>query len=460
MSPQELSEAAVHSEFEEKETFLQNLLELLPVGIIIVNAREHRVQDLNSRALRMIGSSREEVVGQPCHGVICPAEVGQCPITDLGNRVDQSERILLANKREPVPVLKSVFPVCRKGETLLVESFVDIRERKEAERILLEAKGDLERRVQERTSELQEQVREKEEAHGKLADAQQRLIELSRQSGMAEVATGVLHNVGNVLNSVNVSATIVANKVRQSRIANLTALTDILQEHSNDLAEFLSGDPKGQVILPYLVKLTGHLQQDRQAILHELELLTGHIAHIKEIVAKQQSYAQVSGLVEIVSLTELVEDAIRFVQAGFERHKILLERDYQEIPPLALEKHSVLQIMLNILRNAKQAMKDSNNPERRIRVRIYGADEDHVRVSVDDTGVGIPPENLARIFSHGFTTRHDGHGFGLHSGANAAQQMGGALWAESAGLGRGATFTLELPMKLKARETVGTTQPV
>lgn len=167
----------VQSEFEEKEAFQQNLIELLPVGIIIVDAREHRIRDLNSRALRTIGSSREEIVGQICHGFICPAEVGRCPITDLGNIVDQSERILLANHQESIPVLKSVFQVCRKGETVLVESFVDIRERKEAERVLLEAKGDLERRVQERTSELQEQVREKEEAHAKLADAQQRLID-------------------------------------------------------------------------------------------------------------------------------------------------------------------------------------------------------------------------------------------------------------------------------------------
>jgi signal transduction histidine kinase len=125
---------------------------------------------------------------------------------------------------------------------------------------------------------------------------------------------------------------------------------------------------------------------------------------------------------------------------------------------VAVDKHSILQILLNLLRNAKQALKDSDREEKSILVRIRRWGEDRIRISVEDTGVGLPPENLTQIFSHGFTTRRDGHGFGLHSGANAARQMGGALWAESDGPGRGATFTLELPMS--ARETVKETQPV
>jgi PAS domain S-box-containing protein len=438
---------AVQSQFQEKETYTQDLIELLPVGVIIVDAREHKIRDLNSRALRMIGGSREDIIGQVCHGVICPAERGRCPITDLGNTVDQSERVLLTNGATPVPVLKSVFSVCRRGEAVLVESFVDISARKEAERVLLEAKGELERRVAERTSELQEQVRAREEAHARLAEAQQRLIELSRQSGMAEVATGVLHNVGNVLNSVNVSATIVANRIKNSRVSKLVAVSELLRQHAEDLTGFLTQDPKGRLVLPYLKELAEHMQRDRETILQELEQLTEHVGHIKEIVATQQNYAQVSGLVEMASLAALVDDAISFISAGFDRHKIRLERDYEKLPPIAVEKHCVLQIMLNLLRNAKQALKAGDNPDRRIRVRVFRHDQDSVRLTVQDNGVGIPAENLTRIFSHGFTTRRDGHGFGLHSGANNAQHMGGALWAESEGPNRGATFILQLPLR-------------
>jgi signal transduction histidine kinase/HAMP domain-containing protein len=321
--------------------------------------------------------------------------------------------------------------------------------RQRAKQALIEAKENLERRVLERTRELEEQVRAKQEAYGQLAEAQQRLMALSRQAGMAEVATGVLHNVGNVLNSVNVSATIVASKIQESRIANLTALAGMLQEHSSDLPDFLNRDAKGQRVVPYLAKLGSHLEEERQVMLRELELLTGHIGHIKEIVATQQNYAKVSGMVEVVCLPDLVEDAIRIVEPGLESDGICLERDHEAVPPVAVDKHSVLQILLNLLRNAKQAVKDSDHRDKRIRVRIHPCGEDRIRIAVEDTGVGLAPENLTHIFSHGFTTKRDGHGFGLHSGANAARQLGGALWAESDGLGCGATFTLELPLSAR-----------
>ena len=112
---------------------------------------------------------------------------------------------------------------------------------------------------------------------------------------------------------------------------------------------------------------------------------------------------------------------------------------------MAVDKHSVLQILLNLLRNAEEAIDDAGKPEKLIRVRIRRYGDDRVRIEVSDTGVGLAPENLTRIFAHGFTTKPHGHGFGLHSGALAAKQLGGALWAESDGPGLGATFTLELP---------------
>ena len=329
--------------------------------------------------------------------------------------------------------------------------------RQRTRQALLEAKETLEHRVLERTHELQAQVRAKEEANAQLAEAQQHLMALSRQAGMAEVATGVLHNVGNVLNSVNVSANVVASKVLESRIANVAALAGMLREHSSDLADFLRHDPKGQRVVPYLAKLGSHLEEERQIMLQELALLTGHIGHIKEIVATQQNYAKVSGLVEVISLSDVVDDAIRIVEPGLATSGIHLERDHEAVPPVAVDKHSVLQILLNLLRNAKQAVKDSGHQEKRIRVRIHRWGEDRVRIAVDYTGVGLAPENLTRIFSHGFTTKRAGHGFGLHSGANAARQLGGSLWAESEGLGCGATFILELPLSASdtERETAG-----
>jgi two-component system, NtrC family, sensor kinase len=272
------------------------------------------------------------------------------------------------------------------------------------------------------------------------------LIDLSRQAGRAEIATNVLHNVGNVLNSVNVSAGLLAGKVQESRVDKLTALSTMLTQNAGGLDHFLAHDPKGQRVLPYLGKLGDHFRQERESMLKELELLNSHVGHIKRIVATQQSYARVSGLLEEILLAGLVDDAVRIIEPSLLRHDVILQRDFDQIPALVSDKHEILQILLNLLRNAIQAIQQNNKPERLIRVRLRLHNGDRVRIEVRDSGIGLQPGYETRIFAHGFTTKPDGHGFGLHSGALAARQLGGALWAESEGLGLGATFTLELPL--------------
>jgi C4-dicarboxylate-specific signal transduction histidine kinase len=279
-----------------------------------------------------------------------------------------------------------------------------------------------------------------------LAEAQQHLIELSRQSGMAEVATGVLHNVGNVLNSVNVGASVIAAKIRESRLDNLSASVELLAEHSHELSHFVESDPKGQRVLPYLARLASHLKGERQYLLSEIETLTEHVDHIKQIVVAQQDYARVSVFTEMVSIPKLVEDALRLVATNLERHHIEVLQEVDDVPEVSAARHKVLEILVNLLRNAKQAVIEHNGPARQIRVRVKRPSNDRIRIEVSDTGVGIAPENLTALFAHGFTTKRQGHGFGLHSGALAAHQMQGSLRAESEGPGRGATFILELPV--------------
>jgi len=260
------------------------------------------------------------------------------------------------------------------------------------------------------------QVGAKERALAELAGAQERLIDLSRKAGMAEVATGVLHNVGNVLNSVNVSASLMTGKIRESRVENLSALVNMLNEHQGRLDEYLTTDTKGSRVLPYLDKLSTHFAQERQSLLTELESLTANIGHIKEIVATQQNHARVSGLNEEVSIEGLIEDAFRMIHPGFERHEIQIRREFAWLPPVVADKHRILQILLNLLNNAKRALKETSGKERLLFVRTRLTDEGSVRIEIQDTGVGIDPENLTKIFAQGFTTRRSGHGFGLHSG--------------------------------------------
>jgi len=272
------------------------------------------------------------------------------------------------------------------------------------------------------------------------------LIDTSRSSGMADVATGVLHNVGNVLNSVSVSATLVGERLRRSKVVNLQRATAMLRDKNGRLAEFLTTDPKGKLLPEYLGTVAEQLTAEQTELIAEMDSVGQHIEHIREIVTMQQNYAKVSGAYENLSPVELVEDALRLNLAAFERHHIELIREFAEnLPKVCVDRHKFLQVFINLLRNAKHAMEHVDEHERLMTIRVSQASANQVKVVVSDNGIGIPPENLTKIFNHGFTTKKDGHGFGLHSGANAAKEMGGSLTGHSDGPGQGAEFTLLLP---------------
>lgn len=298
-----------------------------------------------------------------------------------------------------------------------------------------------------------QEITARKRSEAELQKLNKQLVETSRQAGMAEVATGVLHNVGNVLNSVNVSAMLVVDRLSKSRIAHLANVSALLREHSDDLATFLSKDPKGQKLPAFIGSLADRLAVEQRELLHELEVLTKNVAHIKEIVSVQQSYAKVSGVIESHLAVDLVDDALEMNGAAFERHGVEVIRDFEPVPRVRVDKHKVLQILINVIRNAKYAVSESSRLDKRIVVKICANGEKRVKIAITDNGIGIAKENLDRIFAHGFTTKKDGHGFGLHHAALAATETGGRLSVHSDGPGQGATFTLDLPMDEAATET-------
>ncbi len=308
------------------------------------------------------------------------------------------------------------------------------------------ANDQLEIRVAERTREFQDQVAAKELAHTELARAQQSLMLASRRAGMAEVATGVLHNVGNVLNSVNVSTTLLRDQVRTSETHSLLKAAELLKQRNGDLAAFLTSDFRGKLMPEFVIQIAGQLQKEQEKISHELERLAKNVGHIKDIVAMQQNYARVAGVAEEATLASLVEDALQINSAALAHQGIAVIRRFEEVPPLMVDKQKALQILINLILNAKYALEECTQIVKQLIITIAKTDKECVMVRVEDNGIGIPPENLTRIFAHGFTTRRDGHGFGLHIGALNAREMGGSLSAASEGAGRGATFTLILPM--------------
>jgi PAS domain S-box-containing protein len=288
-------------------------------------------------------------------------------------------------------------------------------------------------------------IAERIAAQEREAVLQQQLRDASRHAGMAEVASSVLHNVGNVLNSVNVSADVAISNLRAGRLAGLHRVVSLINEHPQDLGSFIEGDPRGRHLPVYLTELAKQLGTEQDKTLQEIESLKKNIAHIKEIVAMQQRYARVGGAAETIDVTHLVDESLRINQSAFQGHAITVVKEFERVPQITVDKHKVLQILVNLVRNAKDACEAAGDVMKRVTVRVAQCARG-VQVAVTDTGVGIPAENMIRIFNHGFTTKKSGHGFGLHSGALAARELGGELRVRSDGPGLGATFVLELPV--------------
>jgi C4-dicarboxylate-specific signal transduction histidine kinase len=300
------------------------------------------------------------------------------------------------------------------------------------------------RHLRKTNAALASEIDERKRMQLQIENAHKELVEASRQAGMAEVATSILHNVGNVLNSVNISADVVSDRVRHSRVDAFPKLAKMLAEHAHE-ANFFATD-KGRQVPTYLKSLGEHFAEEQTEALKELASLRENIAHIKDIITMQQEYSKIAGFTEKVKVADLVKDALRLNEGALLRHHIQLNCDFQDNLTVVVEKHKVLQILVNLIRNAKYACDDSDQPQHLLTLRTRSSENDRVQIEVCDNGVGIPPENLTKIFGQGFTTRKNGHGFGLHSAANAAKQLGGSLTAASEGPGKGASFTLEFPV--------------
>ncbi len=284
----------------------------------------------------------------------------------------------------------------------------------------------------------------------------QELLDVSRQAGMAEIATGVLHNVGNILNSVNVSASVIQSQLSGSRLSSLEKLAALLQEYENTFPEFVRDDPRGRHIPEYICRVTQALSQEHSQVSQEFEDLMKNIEHIKDVVNVQQSIATCSGLLQELNAKDLIEDALTANKASLCSHKVAIRRDIPEdLPDFVGDKHRILQILINLIKNAKDAVKGASTESPEIVLKAE-ADAEWITITVADNGMGISPESLDRIFQHGFTTKKNGHGFGLHASANAAKEMGGSLNVFSEGSGKGAQFELRLPLsgKLSDEERV------
>jgi len=302
------------------------------------------------------------------------------------------------------------------------------------------------RKREQLNAELEERVRARSL---ELDAAQRQLVEAAHLAGRAEVAVSVLHNVGNVLNSLNINANLTAETLKRLPLNRITRTGELIAQHREEPG-WLREDPRGKIVPGFLTELGQDLEKQRDSLVaHQREMLE-HVEHIKQIIAVQNTYAGRMRLVEQASLPELIELALRINHGALVRNAVEVEKRFEPLPEVQVEKHKVLQILVNLIANAHKALAEGRETGRRLIVSLGWGEPGHWRIQVEDNGIGISPENLEKLFFFGFTTRKDGHGIGLHSCALAAQEMGGTLVARSEGLGKGACFVLEVPLERPA----------
>ncbi len=305
----------------------------------------------------------------------------------------------------------------------------EIIERKLAEKEVRKFNQKLEQRVNERTNEL--------------AHLHERLLENAHQAGMAEVATGVLHNIGNVLNSVNTSLVIMKRTIMQNKLELFPKLLDLITEQEESaLQHYFKNDEKGKYIPLMLHSMYRYQKQRAQDLLQEISDLGKNIQHIHEIVQAQQNYTKVEHR-DWGNMVNQMEDALTLNIAGLNRCQIILHRNYQTIPRQLYDKHKLLQVLINLISNAQYALCNKEG-ERHLYLSVEEKDA-QILLKVVDNGVGIKEDIQTRIFEFGFTTRKDGHGYGLHNAANMVKDMQGELTVSSMGENKGTTFSLWFP---------------
>ncbi len=287
-----------------------------------------------------------------------------------------------------------------------------------------------------------------------LQQAQEELVSTAHRAGMAEIATGVLHDVGNLLNSVNISAELLTDAANTEAQEALMLLSSLLDEQEGKLARFFAEDERGPQIPEFIRQISETLADDLATLQKEATHLKQKIATINESITMQQEYAKTGLFMEEVELSTLIEDALALQKGSITRHDMMIDRRYSEVPPIRVQKSKLIHAIVNLISNAKDAM--LHIPEsKRVIIIETGVEDDRVYCRVTDNGEGIAAENLERVFTHGFSTKEKGHGFGLHTSANFMTEMGGSIVAQSEGIGHGATFVLFFPLTADDAEGVG-----
>lgn len=291
-------------------------------------------------------------------------------------------------------------------------------------------------------------INNRKQAEENIALLNQQLVSSARKAGMADVATSILHNVGNILNSANVGLSLIEESFNQSIIKKIISVFHMLEDNQNNLNQFLTTDQKGKLILPYLISVLKDLESEYKNNHNEINNLTTHLNHIREIIDMQQNISGKTVLIESISIKDIIETALKMSTHKSGNKTISIIQSYETHDSFHTDKSKLLQILVNLIQNAKDAIFLNSKPnDKKIHIKVKKQNNDMLKLYISDSGIGVAPEDKVKIFSFGFTKKEGGHGYGLHASALFAKELGGSLELESEGVGKGATFILSLPFQ-------------
>lgn len=296
-------------------------------------------------------------------------------------------------------------------------------------------------------------ISERNRARNELERANRELARTAHLAGKAEVATDILHNVGNAITALDSTASLVLERLTASRTPVLGKAVALLPDSPRALTHFLVADDKGVQVRELLATLAVTLDTERDELIGEMKALGSQLEHVKHVIARQQAFARVDQVVDDVAADEVITEAVAMSADGLARDGVVVTTELAALPPMRLERYKLVEILTNLIANSRRALETSAVTDKRIVVRAWPNDRGNLQIEVADNGIGIKPEHLPRLFSYGFTTKPDGHGFGLAGSLLAARAMGGTMRGHSDGPGTGATFTVELPILTMARAT-------
>jgi sensor histidine kinase regulating citrate/malate metabolism len=448
-------------------TRVKSALDALTQGVVMIDTRDLIVL-ANDTFCQAVGKPVTSLIGTDLSALGWRSTTPSVTVSvhpwtaAIMDKQPQSDRSLLLglSDGDSRKFIVNTVPIMDDASTVrgALVSFHDVTELDRANSQLKEANSELElsrvhileknQALEATNTTLQVEMNERIKAQTEREALHQQLVQASRRAGMADVASSVLHNVGNVLNSINVSTDTLLKTLKKPMVGDVCRIASMFHEHQDHLETFLTQDAKGKQIPSYLGMVAESLSGSHQTIQGEIDSLVKKVDHIKQVIMSQQDIAHAGNIREAASVEDLMEQALLMGMPEPEKYGIRIVREYAHVPGIMTDRHHVLQILVNVITNAKNAMVEYPGNAHCLTVRILlptdrtGA----VRLEVSDTGGGIKAENLPRLFAQGFTTRKAGHGLGLHSAAISAKNLGGALQARSEGEGRGATFMLDLPL--------------